>query len=79
MLTDLDLIARELDSRRNDGIDVRLLWSPVDDRCLVAVDDGKTGETFTIEVADGEDVLDVYHHPYAYAALRQRRREPVAA
>ena len=25
---------------------------------------------FTVEVRDGERALDVFHHPYAYAALR---------
>jgi hypothetical protein len=59
---------RELDRRSNDHIDVRLLWREHDDRVLVAVADDKTGERFTVEVADGERALDVFHHPFAYAA-----------
>jgi hypothetical protein len=59
---------RELDRRCNDGIDVRLLWRPSDNRVLVAVDDGKTGERFSIEVLVGGNALDVFRHPYAYAA-----------
>lgn len=58
---------RELDHRISDGIDVRLLWRPHDDRALVAVSDARTGEAFTIEVAPHQRVLDVFHHPFAYA------------
>jgi hypothetical protein len=59
---------RELSHRFHDNIDVRLLWRQHDDRVVVAVADGKTGEQFSIEVPDGERALDVFHHPYAYAA-----------
>jgi hypothetical protein len=59
---------RELDSRAADGIEVRLLWRPHDNRAMVAVADAKTGEAFTIDVAPHERALDVFHHPYAYAA-----------
>lgn len=59
---------RELDRRWNDGIDVRLLWRRRDNRVLVAVDDGKTGERFSVEVPVRGNALDVFHHPYAYAA-----------
>jgi hypothetical protein len=61
---------RELDHRTSDRIDVRLLWRESDDTVLVAVADEKTGDRFTIEVRDGERALDVFHHPYAYAAWR---------
>lgn len=66
---------RELDHRRFDGIDVRLLWRAGDNRALVAVSDEKTDEAFTIEVGRDENALDVFHHPFAYAALRERRRD----
>ena len=59
---------RELDHRRSDGIDVRLLWREDDGQVLVSVADEKTGDRFTIEVRDGEKPLDVFNHPYAYAA-----------
>lgn len=58
---------RELDHRANDGIDVWLLWRPLDDRLVVAVTDAKSGDAFTVEVAAHERPLDVFHHPYAYA------------
>ena len=61
---------RELDHRHSDRIDVHLLWRESDDTVLVAVADEKTGDRFTIEVRDGERALDVFHHPYAYAAWR---------
>lgn len=61
---------QELHSRIADGIHVRLLWSGRDDRVTVAVDDAKTGDAFTLEVQKGWRPLDVFHHPYAYAALR---------
>jgi len=61
---------RELDSRSSDGISVRLLWHPGQDRVSVAVTDTKTGDAFELPVRDGERALDVFHHPYAYAARR---------
>jgi hypothetical protein len=63
-------LTRELDSRTTDGIEVRLLWSEPDGRVLVAVADAKTGDSFSIEVREGERPMDVFHHPYAYAASR---------
>lgn len=58
---------RELDRRTGDGIDVRLLWRPTDDILEVVLDDERTGESFRIVVAP-EEALDVFAHPYAYAA-----------
>jgi hypothetical protein len=62
-------VIRELDHRRSDGIDVRLLWNQTDDQVLVAVADAKTGDAFEIEVERGESLAG-FHHPYAYAAFR---------
>jgi len=45
----------------------------------VAVTDTKTGEAFELPVRDGESALEVFHHPYAYAARPQHRRVPIAA
>jgi hypothetical protein len=44
----------------------------------VAVTDAKTGEAFALPVRDGERALDVFHHPYVYAARPQHRRVPSA-
>jgi hypothetical protein len=65
-------LIRELDRRLSDGIDVRLLWRPHDDVVLVAVSDARTEESFAIEVRKGERAMDVFHHPYAYAASRPK-------
>jgi hypothetical protein len=59
---------RELDHRTNDRIDVWLLWSEDDRKVYVAVADDRTGDRFSIEVREGENALEVFHHPYAYAA-----------
>jgi hypothetical protein len=67
---------RELDQRVSDGIDVRLLWRPHDDRALVSVSDARTGGSFTIEVREGQRPLDVFHHPYAYAPEGAETKPP---
>jgi hypothetical protein len=59
---------RELHSRVSDGIHVRLLWAERDGRLAVTVTDIRTAEAFCIELRDGENALEVFHHPYAYAA-----------
>jgi hypothetical protein len=59
---------RELDSRTSDGIHVRLLWHSDEERVSVEVADTKTGEVFELPVKDRQRALDVFHHPYAYAA-----------
>jgi hypothetical protein len=63
------MTVHELDSRVSDAIHVQLLWHQGADRVTVSVDDVKTGDSFTIEVRDCERPLDVFHHPYAYAAV----------
>jgi hypothetical protein len=72
-------ITRELDSRSGDGIDVRLLWCQTDGHVTVAVTDRKSGEAFEVPVREGERVLEVFHHPYAYAARSPHRCVPIAA
>jgi hypothetical protein len=57
----------ELAHRSSDGIDVALLWSRTTGRLLVAVADQRDGTTFTVD-APREKALDVFNHPFAYAA-----------
>ncbi len=57
---------RELDSRVNGGIHVRLVWCEHDGRVLVTIYDAQTSRHHCIEVRDGERALQVFHHPYAY-------------
>ena len=73
---------RELDSRTSDGISDQLLWHPLDGHVSVAVNDTKTGEAFELDVRNGDRALDVFHHPYSYAAHASRMAEvetPAAA
>ncbi len=68
MTVDTSTSLRELDYRVSGGIQVRLLWHEDDERLWVAVQDSGTGESFRLEVRRGERPLDVFRHPYAYAA-----------
>ena len=61
----------ELHSRASDGIEVQMLWSRVDGRVEVFVFDTRSGDSFTIEVHGGERALEVFHHPFAYAAQHE--------
>jgi hypothetical protein len=70
---------RELDARGADGLDVRLLWDPVSDRVAVTVADAKTGLALEVPVGDGEAPLDVFRHPFAYAADRGLELQPATA
>jgi len=60
--------ARELDSRVNDGIHVQLLWCEDEGRLWVSVTDNKQGDRFCVDVRDRSRALDVFHHPFGYAA-----------
>ena len=67
MTATTDTPMRELDHRHSDGIDVRLLWSQADNRVHEAVNDHKTGESFVVEVREGESAANIFQHPFAYA------------
>jgi hypothetical protein len=64
-----DDLPRELAHRTSDGLEVSLLWRRRDNRVSVSVYDSKTGEGFELPVEDHKP-LEVFHHPYAYAAFR---------
>ena len=57
----------ELAHRTDNGIDVSLLWSRQTCELVVTVSDLRTDESFTLD-APRHRALDVYHHPFAYAA-----------
>jgi hypothetical protein len=59
---------RELHTRMNDGIHVRLLWGPDDGRVAVTVADIKTGGRFAFDVAEPDRALHAFQHPFSYAA-----------
>jgi hypothetical protein len=65
--------ARELESRTSDGILIRLLWHPADGRVTVELDDSRSGERLEVEVRDGDRPLEVFRHPFAFAARRAER------
>ena len=66
MSTAAKTMLRELDHRRNDGIEVRLLWSPDSDQVWIDVCDERLGGSFKLEV-EPADALSAFRHPYAYA------------
>jgi hypothetical protein len=70
-------LIRELDRRTGDGLDVRLLWNEYDGRVSVFVHDARSGDGFRVPVLPHDQVLEVFDHPFAYAAARhphERRR-----
>jgi hypothetical protein len=58
---------RELAHRSSCGIDVTLLWDDETDELVVTAFDSTSGELLELPAAR-EHALDVFHHPYAYAA-----------
>jgi len=68
---------RELDHRNSNGIDVTLSWCPVEGKLFVTVVED-AGDSFELAV-DPTRALDVFHHPYAYAAARSAQLLDVLA
>jgi hypothetical protein len=62
-----DSTLTQLHHRSADGIEVSLLWSPQTNTLMVAVEDSRSGVTFELP-APAERALDVFEHPFAYAA-----------
>ena len=69
MICSIDPELVELAARESGYLQVALLWRPHSDLSTVSVNDVATGESFEL-VVKNESALDVYYHPYAYAALR---------
>jgi hypothetical protein len=63
----MDFTLTELDHRSADGIEVSLLWSRLTNQLMVAVADSRSGESFEVQ-APADKALDVFRHPFAYAA-----------
>jgi hypothetical protein len=59
----------ELAHRRNHHFDVSLYWDTGRDELFVVVEDIGAGDRFSI-AAPRAKALDVFHHPFAYAAGR---------
>lgn len=70
----------ELAGRSGDGLDVRLLWCPRTNTASVVVRDERLNDEFELVIEPGLNPLDVFEHPYAYAAWRGvEYLEPLAA
>lgn len=69
---------RELAHRRGSDIDVRLMWDPGDDRVTVEVCDHADGSAFVVEVGD-RPAMEVFRHPYVYAAPGEPTCASIAA
>jgi hypothetical protein len=59
-----------LASRENGGIRVTLLWAADTNAVAVLVRDESTDDRFELLVEPELNPVDVYKHPYAYAAWR---------
>jgi hypothetical protein len=62
-----ETVPRELAHRADDGIEVSLVWSALEDRLTVTVSESRSGVRFEVD-AERENALDVFYHPYAHAA-----------
>jgi hypothetical protein len=60
----------ELAVRESDGVAVTLYWTPGTNILAVALVDTGTGTAFELVLTENEPPLDVFYHPYAYAAAR---------
>jgi len=57
----------ELAQRRNDGLEITLVWARDDDSVHITVLNERTGRTVAFPV-DRTKALDAFYHPFAYAA-----------
>jgi hypothetical protein len=65
-----DHTPKELVSRRSGTCEVALFWSRRTHRAAVKLEDSGTGTTFELPLGENDDPLDVFNHPFAYAAAR---------
>jgi hypothetical protein len=65
-----DHTPKELASRQSGTVEVSLLWSKRTHRAAVTVEDSATGNLIELPLTADDDPLDVYNHPYVYAAAR---------
>jgi hypothetical protein len=61
-------LARELAHRRQDGLEVTLLWNAGSNEVSIELHDDRTESEFAFLV-DPACALDAFHHPFAYAAV----------
>lgn len=68
----------ELAQRRNDSIEVTLLWSRDDGSVVVHVHHLPSGKHAELAV-EPERALEAYYHPFAYTPTRRKTLVPAAA
>lgn len=68
----------ELESRLTAGLHVRLLWDRDARVATVAVADRRSGVRFALDVRSEDRPMDVFQHPFAYAAWWRRDRHRTA-
>ncbi len=57
----------ELATRKNAGVEVKLIWRKNADDLKIVVADERTGETYEAGVS-ADRGLDAFYHPFAYLA-----------
>jgi hypothetical protein len=62
----------ELAHRKNQDIEVSLLWDRDHDRLFVLVEDLSAGVRFSLQAAR-DKALEVFNHPFAYARYEAAR------
>ncbi len=55
--------------RRSGTTEVALFWSRRTHRAAIAVDDEATGQHFELPIGPDDSPLDLFEHPFAYAAV----------
>jgi hypothetical protein len=60
----------ELAAREESGTSVTLLWARGTNVLAVSVVDHRNGDAFELVLETDDRPLDVFYHPYAYAAAR---------
>jgi hypothetical protein len=60
----------ELAHRESGATQIALLWSREDATLVVSVVGSSGDDSFELQAAEST-ALDVFYHPYAYAALRE--------
>jgi hypothetical protein len=73
-----DFLGTELIVREQDGIAVTLFWRRATNVLRVAVADHRNGTSFELVLERNDHALDIFHHPYAYAAARGIDTSPTA-
>jgi hypothetical protein len=68
--SNIEVGRRELAHRITDGVEVTLYWTPRTNALAVNVYDQTTDDSFELVLGPQDSPLEVFRHPYAYAAWR---------